>query len=164
MFLAGNVYKAGGHTWYENGAATMGLSSGALTVTGEITAFGSLSDARLKEQVRAMDSAAALRTVEQLRPVNFTWKNNLVYSARSGVEDQGFIAQEVAQVYPYVTGNVQHVDGNDYNIVRYEKLTPLLVAATQALASKLEETNRKLTRWAWCGCAFLIGAVVAMHL
>ena len=142
--MSGNVYKAGAHAWYEAGNVSMSLDSGSLTVTGDMVAFGSLSDSRLKEGVQDMDPLAALGTLANLRPVRFTWADNIMYAARRGCQDEGLIAQEVAQVYPYVTGDIHHNDGNDNKIVRYEKLTPLLICAVKALAQRVEQLEQHM--------------------
>jgi|GEM_PF-2441706 len=68
-----NAYKTGGGSW------------------------GSLSDARLKKNVRPL--AAALDTLAQLRGVTFEWINPQDHANQTNVQT-GFIAQEVEQVFP----------------------------------------------------------------
>jgi hypothetical protein len=121
-------------------------SSGGLTVTGDITAFGSISDERLKTGVRPMDHEAAADTIMQLRPVQFQWKHDIFNAGRAGTADEGLIAQEVAQVYPYVTDTVRHLDGNTYNVVRYEKLTPLLLSGVQGLVNSRQDLESRTQR------------------
>ncbi|WIA15720.1 hypothetical protein OEZ85_002340 [Tetradesmus obliquus] len=144
---AGNQWKIGQNSW-STGAGNLGIgctgtggvasfsASGNLTVLGDITAFGSISDARLKTDIKPMDAQAAMETVSQLQPVQFRWKHDIFNPSRQGRLDEGLIAQEVAQVYPYAADTVAHPDGNVYNVVRYEKLTPLLVSSVQSLVQE----------------------------
>ena len=58
-------------------------------------AFGSYSDARLKENITDLDSQLA--NLLSLRPVEFDYKDGSGHQV-------GFIAQEVQQIYPDLVG------------------------------------------------------------
>jgi hypothetical protein len=136
---AGKAFK-----WYNGTTPIMQLNATALTVTGDITAFGSLSDLNLKESIVSIEPSQAMDIVSQVRPVTFTWNQQTPNSARRGTHDQGFIAQQLAQVYPYVTEIATLPDGHEYAIVRYEKLTPLLCASIQHLKEEVSRLSKRL--------------------
>ncbi|NVK73129.1 MAG: tail fiber domain-containing protein [Oceanospirillaceae bacterium] len=93
------------------------------------------SDARLKSDVA--DLPYGLSEVMSLRPVTFTWneKSNM----EEGLQ-HGFIAQEVAEVFPELVG--QRSDG--YYTVSYKELVPALTAAIQEQQDIISEQDRKL--------------------
>lgn len=78
-----------------------GSSTGfGLYVYGDIDYTGTISDvcdARLKQDVQTVDSAAELDRLLALNPVHFKWKPEL---DKDESVKTGFLAQEVAQVYP----------------------------------------------------------------
>ena len=67
---------------------------GNLTVKGDIVAYGSPSDKRLKENIKPIESA--LDKVSKLQGVTFDWKKS--DSELNIKEDIGFIAQDVQKV------------------------------------------------------------------
>jgi hypothetical protein len=66
-------------------------SAGQITVLSNATAYTSVSDYRLKNNVQLM--TGALDKVLQLKPVTYTWKVD-------GVSGQGFIAHELQAIVP----------------------------------------------------------------
>ena len=111
-------------------------NTGDITSVGDVVAFGTISDARLKEQVITVDRQHALVSLRHLRPVDFTWKRDLFNQQHAGQTDTGFIAQEVEQVYPVAVGSFRH-DDMSYKNIRIERIVSLLVAAVQALDAKI---------------------------
>ena len=99
---------------------------GKITTNGSTTTYGSASDYRLKDNIVSM--VGALDKVAQLRPVTYTWKN-------SGINDNGFIAHELAEVLPNaVNGTKDAVDENGnpvYQTVDTSFLVATLTAAIQ---------------------------------
>ena len=81
-------------------------------------AFVTYSDERLKDDVKPLRNA--LKTVNSLKAVNFTWK-------KDGSKDFGFLAQDLQKVVP------QAVHGNETGLfgVDYGRLTAVLVSAIQ---------------------------------
>ena len=69
---------------------------GTLTVSGDVVAYGSPSDERLKENIKPIESA--LDKVTKLQGVTFDWKKS--DSILDIKEDIGFIAQDVQKVIP----------------------------------------------------------------
>jgi hypothetical protein len=101
-------------------------TKGSITISTTAVAFNTTSDYRLKENPSLLTDALA--TVNQLKPVQFTWKTD-------GSVGQGFIAHEVQAVVPQaVTGEK---DGEDMQGLDHSKLVPVLVAALQELAAKV---------------------------
>jgi hypothetical protein len=118
--------------------------NGNLVATGDITAFGSLSDIRLKTNIIDIDAESALNTVRSLRPVTFDWKSDIFNESKRGSHDVGFIAQEVEEVVPQAVAEYQEMNsGTFYKNIKHERLIPYLVGAIQ----KLEYTNKKLEQF-----------------
>ena len=75
----------------------------------------------------------ALKTVNSLKAVNFTWKSD-------GGKDFGFLAQDLAKVVP------QAVHGNEDGLygVDYGRLTSILVSAIQEQTLEIEALKAKI--------------------
>jgi hypothetical protein len=115
-------------------------TAGNLTVTGDITVFGSISDRRFKENIQSITSDVALDKVKSLRPVTFTWKSNISNLSKIGTDDVGFIAQEVEEVVEYVVDEFSDLtSGEVYKKIKHERIIPYLVGAIQ----KLNDDNVK---------------------
>jgi hypothetical protein len=120
-------------------------STGNLTCTGDVYAFGTISDQRLKTNVISIDSENALNTVKQLRPVTFDWKNDIFNVSRQGQSDSGFIAQEIETLIPHAVGEYTQIETGDvYKNMRHERIIPYLTAAIQRLISRIEENEREI--------------------
>jgi len=118
--------------------------NGNLVATGDITAFGSLSDRRLKTNIVDIGSESALNIVRSLRPVTFDWKSDIFNESKRGSCDVGFIAQEVEEIIPQAVAEYQEMNsGTFYKNIRHERLIPYLVGAIQ----KLENINKKLEQF-----------------
>lgn len=106
---------------------------GSISVTTTATAYNTSSDYRLKENATPL--ASGLSTINQLAPVEFTWKAD-------GSTGRGFIAHELQAVVPEaVTGAKDAVDaeGNpEYQGVDASKLVPYLVSAVKELKTRVE--------------------------
>jgi hypothetical protein len=118
--------------------------NGNLVATGDITAFGSLSDRRLKTNIVDIGSESALNIVRSLRPVTFDWKSDIFNESKRGSCDVGFIAQEVEEIIPQAVAEYQEMNsGTFYKNIKHERLIPYLVGAIQ----KLENINKKLEQF-----------------
>jgi len=106
---------------------------GSISVTTTATAYNTSSDYRLKENVAPM--TGALAKISALKPVTYTWKAN-------NSEGEGFIAHELAEVFPHaVTGEKDAVDadGNpQYQGIDVSFLVGTLTAAIQELKAELD--------------------------
>ena len=122
-------------------------TTGEIRATNEITAYYS-SDARLKENVRAIDSP--IEKIEKLRGVYFDWTAEVIekrggedgYFVRK--EDVGVIAQEVEAILPEVVA--ERNDG--YLAVKYEKLVPLLIEAIKEQQKQIAQLSDMVNKLA----------------
>jgi hypothetical protein len=132
---------------FANGAsAGLGIdATGNVTITGQLTSLGSLSDACLKHEVVPMDGSLSLVKLASLNPVHFRWRDDIPFPSKRGQDDEGLIAQEVAQVYPLATDRAALMIGDQtHHIVRYEKLVPLLISGMQHLAACVAALEERL--------------------
>lgn len=125
---------------FANGDVTMTHSSGYLTLGAgqnmKAHAFVTYSDARMKKNVKQLDTA--LDTVQKLRGVSYDWKHD-------NSSDIGFIAQEVAEVVP----SLCHGSEDGGYALDYPSMNALLVEAVKqqqeqlkALSAKVEELSK----------------------
>jgi Chaperone of endosialidase len=114
----------------------------ALHVIGNICHTGSIgtcSDIRYKNNISTLNGA--LDKVSQMRGVSFNWRQEEFPENKfPDVEQVGFVAQELAKVFPQVVSE----DNNGYYNVDYAKLTPLLVEAIKELKSENEELRNRI--------------------
>ncbi len=107
-------------------------SSGTFTVSGDIVAYGSPSDVRLKENIKPIESA--LDKVSKLQGVTFDWKNKSE-DILDIKEDIGFIAQDVQKVLPELVRE----NNNGMLSMRHQGITPILLEAIKELKAEIEE-------------------------
>ena len=101
--------------------------------------YDTTSDRRLKENVVALESGIGV--VNRIKACRFTYKG------ASELPQVGFIAQELAEVWPHVVskgddepgGEKEHPWGVDYG-----RLTPLLVKALQDLSAMVETLKSEM--------------------
>jgi len=129
------------HVWDTTNGAFRFYVSGAGTIFATNTSISSLSDIRLKENVRDIDNA--LSKIMMLKPRVFDWKDG----AGKGIKnDRGFIAQEFEEVFPDLIDEFK-VGENDsdekYKSIRQD-LIPMLVKAIQEQQAQIEELKAKL--------------------
>jgi hypothetical protein len=121
-----------------SGAKFMCSYTGTLTVAGDLIAYGSPSDSRLKIIKEKIPNA--LDSVLKLNGYRFDWKEkeNLVYGEDKTIlhikEDIGVIAQEVAQVLP----ELSRINDDGYMSVRYQGLTAVLIEAIKEQQIQIE--------------------------
>jgi hypothetical protein len=105
-----------------------GATIGGITTNGTVITYGGTSDYRLKENIEPM--SGALAKIAQLNPVTYTWKSN-------GSVGDGFIAHELAEVFPDAVAGVKDAVENDGSIkaqmIDQSKLVATLTAAIQEL-------------------------------
>jgi hypothetical protein len=110
-----------------------------ITTDGSTVAYNTSSDYRLKESIEPITNA--LSAVEQLKPVNWIWKE----SKKTG---QGFVAHELATVVPFaVTGEKDAVDseGNPiYQGIDTSFLVAILTAAIQELKTIVDAQAQEI--------------------
>lgn len=136
-----NYYTStnGYHTFGQVGVAYRHQMAvdGSFVCTGNITAYGSVSDERLKTGIRPVEGA--LTKVLGLRAVTHEWNeealSQTLFSPTRG-RIHGVIAQDVAKVMPDAVFETAGT-AEKYLGVRYERLTVLLLAAVQELTERL---------------------------
>ena len=109
-------------------------ATGAFVVKGDVTAFGSPSDKRLKENIKPIESA--LDKVSKLQGVTFDWKEKGITNLK---EDIGFIAQDVQKVIPELVR--ENEDG--MLSIRHQGIAPILLEAIKELKQEIEELKNK---------------------
>jgi hypothetical protein len=113
---------------------------GNISTNGSNCTFNSTSDYRLKEDILPM--TGALAKVTALKPVVYKWK-------LTGIQDEGFIAHELAEVCPSaVTGEKDAVDadGNPkYQGIDTSFLVATLTAAIQELKALTDTQASTIT-------------------
>ena len=115
------------------------MTNGTFTASGDVVAFGSPSDKRLKENIKPIESA--LDKAMKLQGVTFDWKKS--DSILSIKKDIGFIAQDVQKVAPELVR--ENEDG--YLSMRHQGIAPILLEAIKELKAEIEEL--KLNK---CNC------------
>jgi len=146
-----HISSSGGDVTFEAGYTVM---TGHLDVVNEIMAtdFSSLSDRRLKTNIRPIGSSAALDKVLNMRGVTYRW--NALAKSRGSGRQMGMIAQEVEAVAPEVVA-----EANGFKAVSYSRLVPLLIEALkeQQHQVKSQENDaqgleRDIERATHCDC------------
>ena len=109
--------------------------SGSLTVKGDLVAYGSPSDLRLKTIKEKIQNPLAI--LDKISGYRFDWKEeDLVLKIK---EDVGVIAQEIKEVLPELV----RVNENGYYSVRDKGLTAVLIEAVKELAEKNKKLEQK---------------------
>ncbi|MGE3609721.1 MAG: tail fiber domain-containing protein, partial [Bacteriovoracaceae bacterium] len=108
-----------------SGATFTGAVSSSSSFTG--TAFYYTSDARLKKDVKTIDSA--LSKVSQLRGVHFNWK-------KDNKPEIGFIAQEVEKVLPDLIQTVKPGTTEEIKSVKYGNMVAVVLEAIKEFHQK----------------------------
>ncbi len=110
------------------------MTAGTFTSSGDIIAYGTPSDKRLKENVKPIESA--LDKVSKLQGVTFDWKES--DSILNIKEDIGFIAQDVQKVIPELVR--ENEDG--MLSMRHQGIAPILLEAIKELKAEIEELKK----------------------
>jgi hypothetical protein len=109
--------------------------SGNLTMVGNVTAYGSASDIKLKENIEVIDNA--VDKVKQLKGVTYNLKSD-------GNRLTGLIAQDLEKVLPEAVYETTDVDDDDKHLaIRYGNTVGLLVEAIKELEARIKELEDK---------------------
>lgn len=133
--VMGFVLRSNGGTYQEFYCQGTGNTTGSVTTNGSTTSFNtSFSDYRLKQEIQYLNGG--LEKIKQLRPVSFKWK-------KSGKEDFGFIAHEIASVIPEcTTGEKDAVDAEGNPI--YQSIFPAPAQMIASLVSAIQEQQAQI--------------------
>ena len=113
--------------------------NGSGQVSSTFTSISSLSDARLKENVR--DYTVGLNDILKLKPRVFDWKEG---EGKNKKNDVGFIAQEFEEVFPDWINNFLHDDLEDAKTVAASELIFPMVNAIKELKAEIDALKEKL--------------------
>ena len=134
-------YKSGAEHHFRNASNVTRFSldaSGNGIFEGNVTAYGSASDEKLKENIEVIPNA--LEKVKELKGINFNYKKNEkspFSSFREGKRSTGLIAQDLQKVLPeavYTTNDIETKE--EYLAINYGLVIGLLVEAIKELESK----------------------------
>ena len=103
--------------------ARNGTQTGAITVTGTTTAYGTSSDYRLKENVQPM--SGALAKVALLKPCTYQWKAD-------GSDGEGFLAHELAEVCHHSVFGEKDATNDEGDIIAQSVDASFLIATLTA--------------------------------
>jgi hypothetical protein len=126
-------------------------SNGNLTVAGNLVAYYTFSDSRLKSNIRPITYALdAIATISGVRYEPSTVADEIGYK-RTGT-DVGVLAQDVQKVLPEAVElapfdrnpDGTSKSGENYLMVHYEKLIPLLVEAIKELKAEVNDLRSEL--------------------
>ena len=137
---SGADFVIGRHNATNSNRFSVSGEDGDTIAAGDVTAFGSPSDIRLKENIELI--ADPIEKVLKLRGVTFNYKD-------TGKKSTGLIAQDLEEVLPEVVYETHNInDENDkFKAVRYGNTVGLLVEAIkeqQTIINRLEERIKKL--------------------
>ena len=129
---------------YYGGTATHKLQTttdgvqieGRLDVSGDIIAFASASDHRLKDNITPIENP--LEKILTISGNTFNWNAE---SDWEGKADTGLIAQEIEGLG---LPGVAEIRGDGIHGVHYEKVIPLLVEAVKELTKRIEGLEHDL--------------------
>jgi fructose/tagatose bisphosphate aldolase len=139
-----SYWKCGGtgsHIW-RNGSDVSRAeldTSGNFIAEGNITAYGSASDIRIKENIEIIPDS--VEKVKSLRGVTFNYKKN-------GKRSTGLVAQELQKVLPeavYETKDSAE-DGEDILAIRYGNVVGLLVEAIKEQQTQLTAQQEQINQ------------------
>jgi len=109
-------------------------SGGNLVATGNITAYGTPSDIKLKENIEVIDNA--LDKVKQLKGITYDLKSD-------GNRLTGLIAQDLEKVLPEAVYTAKNLEDEEHLAIRYGNTVGLLVEAIKELEARVKELEGK---------------------
>ena len=148
-------FKAAPMNFYLNGAVRGSIGTdGTLIMGGDVIAYGSPSDKRLKENIKPIESA--LDKVSKLQGVTFEWKDKekeydqfgKPHKLQEWKNDIGFIAQDVQKVVPELVR--ENEDG--MLSMRHQGIAPILLEAIKELKAEIDLLKSKPCTCNKCNC------------
>jgi hypothetical protein len=132
-----------------NSSNSITLGNSAITtIRAAVTTITSLSDARDKDNIRALP--LGIEFLRDIKPVQFTWKQRETNPVKDGTDEAGFIAQQLQEAVQ--THNAEFlglVDEENPNRLEVApgKLIPILVKAIQDLADSHEKLREDFNQY-----------------
>jgi hypothetical protein len=119
------------------GVATFQDSNATCVIDPTNSSLTCSSDERLKKNITTLNATSTLDKVMQLRPVTYNWNRE----DNSSQVHTGFIAQEVESIFPEFVSTTT----NGMKSVAYSNFVPVMVEAIQALNTKVNAIDNRLT-------------------
>ena len=139
-----------GELWYDHTLNSLNMrtsgvsrilldSSGNATFTGNVTAYGSVSDERLKENIKVIENP--IEKIKDLKGVTFTYK-------KDGEKSTGLIAQDLEKVLPEAVYTSETIaderegdESEEHLAIRYGNTVGLLVEAIKEQQKEIDTLN-----------------------
>lgn len=141
LSLRAATYSGAGaiQIFFNGNGSEIGSVSSSNVRQGTSVIYNTSSDYRLKENITTLENG--LDRLNKLKPVKFQWKSD-------GKEDEGFIAHEVDDVFPYAIFGEKDAVYEDGKIkpqgMDYGRITPLLVKAIQEQQTIIEDLKARI--------------------
>ena len=131
------IGRHGGGTGTISNLFSISGETGSVVSNSNITAYGSASDVRLKENIEVIQNP--IDKVQRLRGVTFNYK-------KDGSKSTGLIAQELEEVLPEVVYETHdlHDEEDKFKAVRYGNIVGLLVEAIKDQQQQIDELKAKI--------------------
>lgn len=118
--------------------------NGDMVAAGNVSAY---SDPRLKSNFERVRHPLAI--LSQLTGGTFVWRDGIPHTqAKAGKRDYGILADEVEAVMPEIVSRSIELDGQQYRVVSYEKIVPVLIEGVNELERIVAEQTRLLAQQA----------------
>ena len=142
-----------GELWYDHNTNSFNIrtnstqrfaldSGGNATFTGNVTAYGSVSDERLKENIKVIENP--IEKIKDLKGVTFSYK-------KDGEKSTGLIAQDLEKVLPeavYTSETIaderEDEESEEHLAIRYGNTVGLLVEAIKEQQEQIETLTAKV--------------------
>ena len=141
---SGHIYYQSASHVFRNASGTNTAQvdgSGNFVALANITAYGSPSDIKLKENIEVIDNA--LDKVKQLKGITYTLKSD-------GNKLTGLIAQDLEKVLPEavytsetIPDEINGIEAEEHLAIRYGNTVGLLVEAIKELEGRVKELENK---------------------
>jgi hypothetical protein len=129
-----------------DGSYRMNIDNDGITCSGDITAYGSVSDITLKRNIVTLNTKDILNKVLKIRPVGFKWVDDLENERRRGKQDEGLIAQEIEKIWPMLVGETISLKKgckDKYKYIHYNKLSVYMAGAIQEQQKEITELRNE---------------------
>ncbi len=141
---SGNLYLQSDYFFFRDAAGYNNASidsSGNAIFLNNVTAYGSPSDIKLKEDIEVIDNA--IDKVKQLKGITYTLKSD-------GNRLTGLIAQDLEKVLPEavytsetIPDEINGIEAEEHLAIRYGNTVGLLVEAIKELEARVKELEDK---------------------
>ncbi|MCX6316489.1 MAG: tail fiber domain-containing protein [Bacteroidetes bacterium] len=141
--IAGWFVNRGGRTAPD--ATTPGYMDGwGLWVDGATflrSAYWTISDEKLKENIKTTDKNLILSRLMAVRPVTYNYVNE------KGSTEYGIISQEIAKIFPEMTIKAVNPATDERILaVQYQQLHSILISAIQAQQETIQQLQKQITK------------------